>query len=138
MKEKITTVFNTHTKKIAAIVTCTALVLSFGAVSVFAAGGLPVGSSLVKNEDGNMSYSVDGGTTWTEGAPADYNVEYGEDGTVQSWVGGEKPEPGDGAFVTKNENGKVSYSTDGGETWSEKAPEGFTQNPDGSISVRNK
>lgn len=37
-------------------------------------------------------------------------------------------------------DGKISYSTDGGNTWSENAPEGFnvSTNVDGSVSVKKK
>jgi len=108
---------------------------------VFPDGGLPDGkgfcirgdladggSLTVKNEDGALKFSTDGGQTWSEEAPEGFDVF--EDGKAF----GEFPGRGYFGFrgrgesdimVKRDEDGTVLYSTDGGETWSEEAPEGF-------------
>lgn len=139
MKIELGRILDTRTKKVAAIAACATLVLSLGALTAFATGIIPSGGFLVKSDNGNVSHSEDGGATWTEGTPDNYHVEYGADGSALSWVGDEKPNL-EGAFAVKNENGNTLYSTDGGATWSDTAPEGYEQtvNPDGSVSVKNE
>ncbi|QKE71540.1 exo-alpha-sialidase [Arthrobacter citreus] len=121
----------------------------------------PSGSLMVKNENGKLKFSKDGGKTWSEKAPDHFKVEAKGDGAVfakkklivkkengtvkfskdggKTWIKGE-PEKLKEPFMTKNENGKVMFSTDGGKTWSEKAPKGVTiiKNEDGSIIVKKK
>jgi len=91
--------------------------------------------SLVKNENGVFSYSNDDGKTWQEGAPEGMTQIINEDGSMLSYIGG-PPEEGAGSLSIRHENGVASYSTDGGKTWSDKAPSGFTENSDGSVGFR--
>jgi photosystem II stability/assembly factor-like uncharacterized protein len=82
-------------------------------------------ASLTKVEDGVKSYSTDGGKTWSHEAP---------EGSNEGAIGGENfptftrgtPE-GAADLIIKYENGVKLYSTDGGETWSEEAPQGVTE-----------
>ena len=95
-----------------------------------------IGSMLVRNEDGKMSYSTDGGKTWTEGAPEGATITNDAEGRGFVTMG-TPPTPGDGdSFMGKMTNGVESYSTDGGKTWSEKLPDGVTKNADGSVSFK--
>ncbi len=82
---------------------------------------------LCRTENGVTTYSTDGGATWNEIAP-EYLIEAeNEDGTFSGMVDN-LPESGS-IMIQKDINGTVRYSIDGGETWSDKAPEGFTTSP---------
>lgn len=91
-------------------------------------GNLPIpadGKSLMfKMVNGVRSYSTDGGKTWSEKTPE--GVTIGEDGEIIH-MKGNLPIASDGKrLLVKIINGVRSYSTDGGKTWSVKAPEGVT------------
>jgi len=75
MKEKIKL---TSMKKMTMIIMCVALLLTLGVTTVSAAGGEAL-SQFFKIEDGNPSYSVDGGNTWIEGMAEDSNIKYSLD-----------------------------------------------------------
>ncbi len=84
---------------------------------------------LVKVENGNPSYSTDGGKTWQSGF-LEGQVTDGEMIFKDSKVDGEKKS----FFGAKKDiDGTTKYTTDG-ENWSEELPDGFTLNEDGSIS----
>lgn len=164
MKEKILNILNTRIKRVTAIAACATLIISLGTISVFAAGIIP-SDFVVRNENGNVDYSVDGGETWSKTAPDGYVQTLNPDGSIS--VRNENANAGDsanggatwnddtsdeyglsvgsdddattGASLVKNENGVVSYSTDGGATFSETAPDGFEQtvDADGSVSVKS-
>ena len=135
-------------KKMTLIIVCVALVLTLSVTTVFAAAGEELGQ-FFKIEDGNPSYSVDGGNTWIEGMADDSNIKYSlDDG--KTWYEGLPPEgdqesvmvtTGDGeipdgheviGIEVMNENGIQKYSTDGGKTWSEDVPEGVIVSDDGN------
>ena len=132
MNEKIKMIMSAGKIKATAIATCTALVLSLGTVTAFAADTEKV---LVKNENGVMSYSEDEGATWNEGTPEGIITKDGTNGTLIKNGG-----PGQGerhSLTIKTEGDVTHYSTDGGETWSQTAPEGVTVNEDGSIIAKH-
>ena len=127
--------------KLIALSICAALILAMGTISAFAAsseGGLNL-PSLFRMDENGASYSSDGGNTWTNGTPEGYYTKELEDGGRISWVGDPNP-PAHGSngnfFGMKVDDGNTLYSTDG-ETWSETAPDSFTVNDDGSVSIGN-
>ncbi len=112
--------------------------------------GVSVKASVRANEDGTQSYSTDGGKTWSKEIPeglenvkgitATAKADNGN-GTVIEDVEARALSDDDGvsvrASVRANEDGTLSYSTDGGKTWSKEVPEGledftFSVNQDGS------
>ncbi len=102
-----------------------------------------VSSLDVKSENGVTLYSEDRGESWSEAVPEGVTVTEGEDGTVTISSGDQLdfvPEEVEVSEVSdiavKSEDGVVSYSTDGGESWSEEVPEGLTvTEEDGRIYV---
>ncbi|MDG0874893.1 glycoside hydrolase [Paenibacillus thiaminolyticus] len=118
-------VMNTTKKKAGAAILCGALALTLGtgATTTFAAEG-KMDSLMAKNENGVITYSTDGGQTWSEKAPANMQaVKMGEGNMMiknkLASEGGIKAK-----VMVKEENGTKLYSTDDGQTWSETAPEG--------------
>lgn len=92
----------------------------------FADGELAISvtkSLLVKNEDGKISHSTDGGQTWLDGAPAD--AAFDADDKLFMTIGSEGTTGIGTKLAVKNENGVIMYSTDGGATWSDTTPEGM-------------
>jgi len=103
------------------------------------------------NADGTFSYSTDGGKTWSKEVPAGLEgmkdvftakakADNG-DGTISDYVETRAVSDDDGvsvkASVRANADGTLSYSTDGGKTWSKEVPAGldgfnFSVNPDGN------
>jgi hypothetical protein len=75
-------------------------------------------------ENGVRSYSTDGGKTWSQNAPDGVTVSEDENGKIK--IINRFPDKGSQgkSLLVKMENGVRSYSTDGGKTWSEQAPEG--------------
>lgn len=161
MKSKMETIMNTRKKKAAVAIVGSAIALTLCTGAAFAASDANISESksekgnvmitsteadlsagdkrvLVKNTNGKMSHSIDGGNTWNDGAPEGAMISTNEDG-LKTFTMGDLPKDGNGLTV-KNENGKISYSTDGGNTWSENTPEGFdvSTNVDGSVSVKKK
>ncbi|NGP57311.1 exo-alpha-sialidase [Paenibacillus thiaminolyticus] len=119
-------VMNTTKKKAGAAILCGALALTLGtgATTTFAAEG-KMDSLMAKNENGVITYSTDGGQTWSEKAPANMQaVKMGEGNMMiknkLASEGGIKAK-----VMVKEENGTKLYSTDDGQTWSETAPEGM-------------
>lgn len=169
MNDKMDTKLNTTKKKTVGAAACIALVLAIGSSAVFAAGNAKKPESkaekgnvaiseagaisslntkgegiLVRDMNGEMSHSTDGGKTWSSGAPEGAKITKNGDGTDMVSVGthtvhdGDLPKNGTGLAV-RNLNGKMTYSTDGGKTWSEKAPAGFTASTSadgGKVSVK--
>jgi hypothetical protein len=92
-------------------------------------------SLIVVEEDGTSRYSTDNGQTWTEGYPEGFSLSSDEQG-VFSIAGDGLPiasvdgsltvssEAGEGTLGVRSQDGTVSYSTDGGVTWSNEVPEG--------------
>ena len=119
-------VMNTTKKKAGAAILCGALALTLGtgATTTFAAEG-KMDALMAKNENGVITYSTDGGQTWSEKAPANMQaVKMGEGNMMiknkLASEGGIKAK-----VMVKEENGTKLYSTDDGQTWSETAPEGM-------------
>jgi hypothetical protein len=113
---------DTAKRKAGTIAICTALVLTLGASTALAAdttqdanAGLPLLTKAGVLKIWDSAIPV-GTTTITDGELA---------GIVHS------------TLAVKTENGVTQYSTDGGQTWSETAPDGFNVavNPEGSVSV---
>ena len=130
MNNKILSKLDTTKKKVGAIILCTALVAALGAGTVFAASS--VSSLQVKMENGVRSYSMDGGKTWTQNAPNGVVVS-DEDGKL-TITNGVPPKDGEGnGMLSKMVDGVRYYSTDGGKTWTQNAPNGVTVNEDGSV-----
>ena len=139
-------------KNMSTLIACGALVAAIGAVSVSASS--PFTTLQVKVEDGVKQYSTDDGRTWStdapEGvtettdesgkvtitrgnAPADgeadgrkfYTSQHGVDeGAQESVIDGEAGQAG---LMIKVEDGVKLYSTDGGKTWSQDAPQGYSE-----------
>ena len=145
MKEKIKL---TSMKKMTMIIMCVALLLTLGVTTVSAAGGEAL-SQFFKIEDGNPSYSVDGGNTWIEGMAEDSNIKHslddgktwheglppgGDEESVMVTIGdGEMPDEHEVTSIeVVNEDGIQKYSTDGGKTWSEGVPDGVIVSDDGN------
>lgn len=141
MKYKFGAILNTEKKKVAAAVVCGALALTLGTGAVFAANSTNTREKLLaKVENGVSSYSTDDGQTWSKNAPEGIMEKTNEDGTMTSSVGDIPPKDGsDKSLMVQNKNGEIRYSTDGGNTWSEKAPEGVQSsvNKDESVSVKS-
>jgi hypothetical protein len=91
---------------------------------------------LSKVENGVRSYSTDSGKTWSTTAPVGAESEAGK----TSFMNG-TPQSGDTfgtSLQVKMENGVRLYSTDGGKTWSTKAPDGVTvSDKDGKVTIMN-
>lgn len=153
MKIKLLSAMDTK-KKLGTLIVCGALVAALGTASASAANTI---SSLHKIENGVKLYSTDGGNTWSKQAPEGVTEKIDADGKV-TITNGTPPEVGasftkgdDGTKATytrgipdgvpdlmiKIENGVKLYSTDGGKTWSEQAPEGVTETAgeDGKVTT---
>ncbi len=124
MKSKILSMLDTTKKKVGAVVLCGALITAIGLGTAFAANSM--NSLQVKMENGVRSYSTDSGKTWSKNAPEGVTVS-DQDGKL-TVSNGTPLKDGEGKGVlSKVENGVRSYSTDGGKTWSEKAPAGVEE-----------
>lgn len=122
MKNKILSMLDTTKKKVGAIVLCGVLIGSISVGTVYATNART--SLQSKMEDGVTSYSTDDGKTWSENTPDGVTESMTEDGKLII-SNGTPPLDGEGkGLLSKVENGVRSYSSDGGETWSEKAPDG--------------
>ncbi|ATW25150.1 sialidase family protein [Candidatus Formimonas warabiya] len=136
MKSKILSMLGTTKKKAGAVVLCGALVAAIGVGTAYAAGSITSLQVQVKN--GVKSYSTDGGKTWAKKVPDGVTVN-DKDGKI-TVTNGVPPKDADGkGLLSKVENGVRSYSTDGGKTWSEKAPDGVTETEttDGKFTFTN-
>jgi len=134
MNNKILSKLDTTKKKAGAIVLCTVLVAALGVGTVFAANS--INTLQVKVENGVRSYSTDGGKNWSQDAPEGVTVSE-EDGKI-TITNGVPPKDGEGGgMLIKVEDGIRYFSTDGGRTWSQNAPEGVTVNEDGSVIKKN-
>ncbi|WP_315079100.1 sialidase family protein [uncultured Clostridium sp.] len=93
---------------------------------------------MAKSENGVKMYSIDGGQTWSENAPEGIPTFNEKDGNFTT--NGAILQMGDGtSVIVKVENGVKVYSTDGGTTWSENAPEGIpTFNEKGGNFMTNR
>ncbi len=130
MISKILSKLDTTKKKAGAFVLCTVLVAALGVGTVYATNS--INTLQVKMENGVRSYSTDGGETWSKDAP-DGVVVSEEDGKV-TITKGVPSEVGKGnGMMIKMEDGVRYYSTDGGKTWTQNAPEGVIVNEDGSV-----
>lgn len=130
MKSKILSMLDTTKKKVGAVVLCGTLVAAIGTGTVFAANSL--NTLQVKMENGVRSYSTDDGKTWSKNAP-DGVVVNDKDGML-TISNGIPPKDGEWqGILSKVENGVRTYSTDGGKTWSEKAPAGAEE----SLTIGN-
>ncbi|MFZ5968028.1 MAG: exo-alpha-sialidase [Bacillota bacterium] len=133
MKSRILSLMDTPKKKAGAVVLCGALLVAIGAGTTFAANSIT--SLQVKMENGIRSYSTDDGKTWSQNAP-DGVVASDQDGKL-TIMNGIPPKNGEGqGLLVKVENGVTLYSTDGGKTWSEKAPDGVTIGEDGAVMFK--
>jgi hypothetical protein len=104
---------------------------------------------LVISEDGVTRYSTDGGASWIEGYPEGAEVQTDGQGRTTVSIGANGAPPVSGTLsgtsvtdslavsVNESEDGTIRYSTDGGATWSDQAPEGVTatEEPDGKVTV---
>ncbi|BFH69734.1 hypothetical protein J27TS7_55870 [Paenibacillus dendritiformis] len=135
---------NTAKKKAGAAILCGALALTLGSgTTTFAAEGAS-DAMFVKHENGVVSYSVDGGQTWNENAPANMQgIKIGQMGEGNMQIK-HKLASADGIkskVMIKSENGKTLYSTDDGQTWSETAPEGMpalNKGEKGNVIIQTK
>jgi len=140
MKSKILSIMEATKKKAAVALLCGALITTAGAGAALAAN--PDTSMLYKIQGGIASYSTDDGKTWGEKAPDGVTVSESEDSkfTVFNGLPTLSPKDAEGkSLLCKVENGVRSFSTDGGKTWSEKAPDGVTvsESEDSKFTVFN-
>lgn len=136
MNNKSLSRLDTAKKKAVAIVLCTALVVALSVGAVYAAN--PMNFLQVKTENGVRIYSTDNGKTWSQDAPDGVTVSE-KDGILTITNGVFPKGGGEGAgMLIKTEDGIRYYSTDGGRTWSQNAPEGVTINEDGSVFKKVK
>ncbi len=119
MKSKILSMLDTTKKKVGAVVLCGSLIAAMGAGTVFAANSM--NTLQVKMENGVRSYSTDDGQIWSNNVPEGVVVNDKDDMLTIS--NGIPPKDGEGqGILSKVENGVRTYSTDGGKSWSDKAP----------------
>ncbi|MCJ8015315.1 hypothetical protein MUG84_26980 [Paenibacillus sp. KQZ6P-2] len=115
-------------KKVGAAVICGALVMSIGTGAAFAASKYSPLSNL--DENGTVSHS-----SGEDGTPGIKIRMKDENGKVNETTGDQfHAKLKSGLMIARNIDGKLKFSTDGGKTWSETAPDGVTVNEDGSIS----
>lgn len=137
MKNKILSMLDTTKKKVGAAVVFGVLVTAIGTGTAFAANSMNYSSLQVKTENGVTSYSTDGGSTWSKNAPDGVTVS-DQDGKLTVSNGTSLKDDEGKGVLSKVENGVTLYSTDGGKTWSEKAPAGAEESstigPDGEIT----
>ncbi|WP_040205834.1 sialidase family protein [Neobacillus jeddahensis] len=121
MKRELGLMMNTTKRKVGAAVLCGALMASIGIGTAYAANSM---SSLqVKSMNGVTTYSTDEGKTWSEKAPE--GVSSSEKDGKLTISNGQPPKDGEAkGTLSKVEDNVRTYSTDGGKTWSENAPEG--------------
>ena len=131
MKSKILSV----KKQVGTFVLCGALVTAIGVGTALAA--TPATCLQVKMKDGVKTYSTDGGKTWTEKVPDGMTISE-KDGQF-TLLNGTPLKDADGwDILVKMKDGVRTFSTDGGETWTEKAPDGVTINEkDGKFTILN-
>ncbi|WP_088010953.1 sialidase family protein [Gottfriedia acidiceleris] len=156
MQEKIYTLLNTTKKKAVVASVCGALVLGIGSGAAYAANNDGAQTKhneasvsqqnekirikmLVKNENGVISHSTDGGKTWIPGAPKKGKVIQDANGK-ESFIFGDTNTTPSGGVIVKKEDGKLKFSKDGGKTWSDKAPDNFkmVDKDDKSVFVKKK
>lgn len=140
MKEKLALALNTGKKKATAIALSTALVLSIGALSAFAANSLE-SLQVTVDDSGAAQYSTDGGQTWSHEVPDGVTASAGKNGEQSLFIGTPSRDAvndvnaavdavasanANADVAVNNEDGKFLYSKDGGQTWSENAPAGVT------------
>lgn len=139
MKIHLPSILDTRKKKAGAILLTGLLITALGTGAAFAANATNTGQSLMAKvqKNGVASYSTDGGQTWSQNAPDGVTMTQDKEGKV-TISKGVPPKEGEGQGVlAKVENGVTSYSTDGGKTWSKKAPTGVTTSSDGHVTVSN-
>ncbi|MFM1653767.1 hypothetical protein ACI7RC_16925 [Brevibacillus sp. B_LB10_24] len=162
MEEKFT-VLLAGKRKGATIGACAALLLTVGTITAYAASS-GSSASLVRVEDGNVTYSTDNGKTWVDGKPNGFRSDGYQGAVIIEGTEGEKKEfsfdSKSGSGVTKNQDGSVSigntlpakdkvsslvrvedgnirYSTDNGKTWKNGAPEGLKTETDEKGGTRS-
>ncbi len=138
--KNLTKLFETGKRKITVLSLTGAMLLATGGTVAFAASQQSfdkTGSIDVRQEDGRTLYSTDEGKSWSETVPEGLTAS--DDGTSSSVFIGQGdapavPESGTlsetSSVSIKEENGKTLYSTDGGKTWSDEVPEGFSYTTD--------
>jgi len=146
MNEKMKAIFNSTKKKAMVATACGAMVIGVGSSAVFASSNsakskLEKGHTsvqdeqkaakakmLVKNENGIITHSTDGGKT-----------TYSTDGG-KTWKNGSLEGISQGNFLFKKENGKLKISTDGGKTWVDRTPKDVEvpKNSDSSTDIKNE
>ncbi|WP_291579587.1 sialidase family protein [Clostridium sp. UBA6640] len=130
-------IINITKKKAGASILCGALVLTLGTGKAFASD---VDDSVqVKNENGAITYSIDGGQTWSEDAPEGFTGFESEDGKIEIRNANISKDDIGISVKIKLEDGVKLYSTDGGQTWSENVPEGVDAfiKEGGKIGIKN-
>ncbi len=141
MKTKISSMLDITKKKVGIVFLSGALVAMIGVGTVFAADSSSpepaISKLLCKVHNGIRSFSTDDGKTWSAKAPEGVTVSDKDGKTTIS--NGIPPKDGEGkGLFCKVENGVKSYSTDGGKTWSDKAPDGVTIGVDGAMTFKGK
>jgi hypothetical protein len=142
MKTKISSMLDITKKKIGIVLLSGALVATIGVGTAFATDSISstepaISKLLCKVHNGIRSFSTDDGKTWSDKAPEGVTVSDKDGKTTIS--NGIPPKDGEGkGLLCRVENGVKSYSTDGGKTWSDKAPDGVTIGADGAMTFKGK
>ena len=137
-------------------VACGALLLTLGAGSALAGDEMPIqiegepiknihfttcnvalegDSLLVQMEDGQTRHSTDGGETWIDGVPAGTVTKAGFGEGMPHMLDGDAIPKGAIGIAVKNTDGKMQFSTDGGETWTDEAPTGMEVDENGAVAT---
>jgi hypothetical protein len=122
MKAKLTALLGRKGKGIT-LAASAALVLALGTITAYAANE---GASLVRVQDGNVSYSGDAGQSRVNGAPAGFSSDHAP---------GAHPEGDGGTIMVRRDDEGIRYSTDNGATWHDGAPEGLHTETDANGGV---
>ncbi|WP_082053641.1 WD40/YVTN/BNR-like repeat-containing protein [Gordoniibacillus kamchatkensis] len=125
MKRQLLSMMEATKKKAGVALLCGALLATLGTGTALAANSIASAKTglQVKVENGVRLYSTDGGKTWSKNPPDGVTVSE-QDGKI-TFSNGTPPKDGEGkGTLFKMENGVGSYSTDGGKTWGDKAPDG--------------
>ncbi|MFD0617835.1 hypothetical protein ACFQZR_10220 [Paenibacillus sp. GCM10027629] len=142
MKEKVKSFLGTTKKGVVFTAAVAVLVVGAGAGAVYAASNPSKFVEVAQNQDGSFRYTKDNGKTWKDGLPEEAKTTKNADGSQSVSIADpnySESDFGPGVSIRTDANGKnEEYSTDGGKTWSSKAPEGVQfQELDGKKSASN-
>ncbi|MFC8689641.1 WD40/YVTN/BNR-like repeat-containing protein, partial [Brevibacillus porteri] len=126
MKEKVKSLLGTTKKGV--VFTAAFTVLVVGAGAAYAASNPSKFVEVTQNQDGSFRYTNDNGKTWKNGLPEEAKATKNADGSETVSIQDPNYSAdnfGPEVLIRTDANGKnEEFSTDGGKTWSKKAPAG--------------